>query len=689
MSEFYAASGGTLEINAPSYITRQADEDLYQHLSKGNYCYVLNSRQTGKSSLLARVAQRLRNERIKVVIFEMTALGNNLSAEQWYDGLITKVAEQLNLYDEMYEYWDNNERLGFLQRWSNVLKEVVLKHVETPMVIILDEVDLVRSLPFSTDEFFAGIRTCFNERTQYPEMARLTFCLAGVATPSELIQDARITPFNIGQRIDLSDFSQQEAELFLQGLKREQTPSKALLKRILYWTNGHPYLTQKLCQAVADDQSVQKPKGVDRICEELFFSSRSKETENNLQHVRTQMLRNDIDHAAILDLYRQIRRQKKIKDDDTNPIINLLRLSGLVKVLENYLWVRNRIYFKVFDDAWIAANLPDAEKQRQKQAQRRGFIQAAMLSSGVIAIMAGLAIWAWFAQQRAEHQENIATQQKDIANQQRDLALKAVNTLTYGNIEKLLNIAGTRQYILPIFEKNIQTLDAIYALEPDQNKAQREKGSNLERIGNMWMMLGDTPKALQAYQKKLEIDQKLTTADPLNSESQRDLSVSFNKLGDVQLRLGQTEQALQAYQKKLEIDQKLTTADPLNSQSQRDLSVSFNNLGNVQLRLGQTEQALQAYQQMNEIFEKLAAADPLNSESQRDLSVSYSKIADVYLKMKQLNEALELNQKSLTIVEKLLEQDPQNQTLKDDIKIKQRRTARIKQQMEESAQEKE
>jgi len=57
MSEFYAASGGTLEINAPSYITRQADEDLYQHLLKGNYCYVLNSRQTGKSSLLARVAQ--------------------------------------------------------------------------------------------------------------------------------------------------------------------------------------------------------------------------------------------------------------------------------------------------------------------------------------------------------------------------------------------------------------------------------------------------------------------------------------------------------------------------------------------------------------------------------------------------------------------------------------------------------
>jgi hypothetical protein len=475
MSEFYAASGGTLEINAPSYITRQADEDLYQHLLKGNYCYVLNSRQTGKSSLLARVAQRLRNERIKVVIFEMTALGNNLSAEQWYDGLIAKVAEQLNLYDEMYEYWDNNERLGFLQRWSNVLKEVVLKHIETPMVIILDEVDLVRSLPFSTDEFFAGIRTCFNERTQYPEMARLTFCLAGVATPSELIQDARITPFNIGQRIDLTDFSEQEAELFLQGLKREQTQAKALLKRILYWTNGHPYLTQKLCQAVADDQSVQKPKGVDRICEELFFSSRSKETENNLQHVRTQMLRNDIDHAAILDLYRQIRRQKKIKDDDTNPIINLLRLSGLVKVLENYLWVRNRIYFKVFDDAWIAANLPDAEKQRQKKAKRQGFIDAVWVAISVI-VLIGVGIIEYLDRYETEYVTYCSTYTKRFG------IMECVGKLTK---EQAQNVKLAYMFIRKGSENPIWKVKSVIGTQADKGTFYLNENHSVETYLNM------------------------------------------------------------------------------------------------------------------------------------------------------------------------------------------------------------
>ena len=132
------------------------------------------------------------------------------------------------------------------------------------MVIFFDEIDVVRSLPFSTDEFFAAIRECYNARTQEPNLQRLTFCLIGVATPSDLIADPRITPFNIGQRIDLTDFTEAEAAQLARGLQRNDKQATALLKRIFYWTNGQPYLTQKLCQRVADDNTLTKPAGVDR-----------------------------------------------------------------------------------------------------------------------------------------------------------------------------------------------------------------------------------------------------------------------------------------------------------------------------------------------------------------------------------------------------------------------------------------
>src|SRR4029078_12577354 len=78
-------------------------------------------------------------------------------------------------------------------------------------VIFIDEIDAVRGLPFSTDEFFAAIREFYNRRSEDPELNKLTFCLLGVAAPSDLIRDTRLTPFNIGQRIELNDFTEDEA----------------------------------------------------------------------------------------------------------------------------------------------------------------------------------------------------------------------------------------------------------------------------------------------------------------------------------------------------------------------------------------------------------------------------------------------------------------------------------------------
>jgi WD40 repeat protein len=387
MKDFYFATGGTLPQNAPSYIPRQADTDLYETLKQSEFCYVLTSRQMGKSSLMVRVANRLREEDNAVVVFELTAIGINVTVEQWYEGLMLKIGEQLDLADELDDFWYDNEQLGPLQRLMQALRQIVLPTIQQPVVIFFDEIDVVRSLPFSTDEFFAAIRECYNARTQEPNLQRLTFCLIGVATPSDLIADPRITPFNIGKRIDLTDFTENEAALLAQGLQRNAKQATALLKRILYWTNGHPYLTQKLCQIVADDNTLTKPAGVDRLCEELFFSSRSRDTENNLQHVRTQILDENKDTAALLDLYRQVRSRKKIKDDDTNGLINTLRLSGLVRIWENYLWVRNRIYFRVFDKPWINNNMPDAEKRRQKAALIRGWIQAGTVTTIVIFIL--------------------------------------------------------------------------------------------------------------------------------------------------------------------------------------------------------------------------------------------------------------------------------------------------------------
>src|SRR5579862_7064671 len=226
---FYV-TGGTLRQDAPSYVERRVDKELYEGLLGGEFCYVLTSRQMGKSSLMVRTAAHLRADGMQVAILDLTAIGQNLSPEQWYGGLLRRLGMQLDpsgdLEEEVDDYWFQAERKGPLDRFMAALQEHLLSRCPGRIVIFIDEIDAVRSLPFSADEFFAANRECYNRRTADPQFERLTFCLVGVATPSDLIQDTRMTPFNIGRRIDLTDLSATEAALLAKVLGRDERIGK-------------------------------------------------------------------------------------------------------------------------------------------------------------------------------------------------------------------------------------------------------------------------------------------------------------------------------------------------------------------------------------------------------------------------------------------------------------------------------
>jgi WD40 repeat protein len=407
---FYV-TGGTLRHDAACYVERQADKDLLEGLRQGQFCYVLTSRQMGKSSLMVRTANRLRAEGIRAIALDLTAIGQNLTPEQWYEGLMARMGRQLGMEDELEDWWLANERLGPCQRLFTALRELALPRHAGSIVVFVDEIDTVRSLPFSTDEFFAAVRECYNRRAEDAEFRRLTFCLLGVATPSDLIRDTRTTPFNIGRRIELSDFAPAEAAGLTAGLGRAPALATTLLERILYWTNGHPYLTQRLCQAIAEDPGLGGPRAVDRLCEDLFLSHRARERDDNLLFVRERILRSEAGRADLLTLYEQVRsRRKSVRDEEANSLVAILRLSGIVRVVEGYLWVRNRIYFRVFDRDWVQANMPDAEVRRQRAAFRRGVIRTAAVATVLVVAFAGLAFYALNESQKARYQAEQASE---------------------------------------------------------------------------------------------------------------------------------------------------------------------------------------------------------------------------------------------------------------------------------------
>src|SRR4028118_1805028 len=238
MSEITYQIGGSLNTDALTYVKRKADDEIYQALKNGEFCYVLNSRQMGKSSLLVRTLHRLQAEGFQCSTIDMTRIGSeNITPLQWYKGIVGDLWRSFNLLKQVnLKTWWQEEEVSFLQRLSYFIEDILLtKFPEEQIFIFVDEIDSILSLEFPVDDFFALIRYCYNQRAINPEYNRISFAIFGVATPSDLIADKNRTPFNIGRAIDLGGFELSEAQLLVKGLESAVSNPEAVLKQILVW----------------------------------------------------------------------------------------------------------------------------------------------------------------------------------------------------------------------------------------------------------------------------------------------------------------------------------------------------------------------------------------------------------------------------------------------------------------------
>ena len=355
-SDFFRA-GGTLHLSAPSYVKRPVDEELFRLTKAGRFCYVLTPRQMGKSSLMIRTADRLRTEDARTAIVDLSALGTQITAEQWYLGIVRRLVAELQLSLSPEQWWQDHSALSVVQRFTDFLRDVVLAKVPGKVVVFMDEIDSTLRLAF-TDDFFAAIRVMYNLRASDHEYERLTFVLLGVASPTDLITDRRRTPFNIGQAVDLSEFTRQDANPLEDGLEHLFPGNgRRVLNRIFYWTNGHPYLTQRLCLEISQYPDLQwDDEAIDQAVVRLFLSE-AEGKDDNLQFVRSNIDASP-DRRQLLLLYRRVYQGHQVLEDKRSAVHNRLKLIGLVESRNGVLQVRNEIYRRAFDLTWIKENTP-------------------------------------------------------------------------------------------------------------------------------------------------------------------------------------------------------------------------------------------------------------------------------------------------------------------------------------------
>ncbi|MEM1242149.1 MAG: AAA-like domain-containing protein [Cyanobacteria bacterium P01_H01_bin.26] len=536
-------TGGTVQAGGGIYLSRKADDELLQLCREGQFAYVLTSRQMGKSSLMVQTAARLEDEDITSVIVDLTKIGTNVTPEQWYLGLLTEIDESLMLDTDIFDWWEENSHLGVTQRLTRFFEEILLGEVDGRIVLFVDEIDTTLSLGF-TDDFFIAIRYFYTARAQNSDLGRLSVVLIGVASPGDLISDPQRTPFNVGRRVNLTDFSREEAQGFAAGLSESPDKAQEILQWVMQWTGGHPYLTQRLCQGVVESERTEwSAAAVERLVEDLFLTAGVR-NDNNLLFVRDMLVRRTPDENGsvyeVLTTYSEIWRERElVLDEEQSLIKSHLKLAGVVRrdEMKGSLYVSNEIYRGVFDQGWVKEHLPvNWVKRLQRQRALIGALSAIILLAVPLAVLAelqrGRAIKgeleaqsqreeaekqtkiAQGQQKAAEEQELIAKTNKDLAEEKAEEAEQArENEASQRQAAENARLAETQQRTLA--ETREREANEQKALAEQQTLVAQEQTILAQANGSKALLLANQPlQGIQAAVNSWQTIQAKKIQDP-------------------------------------------------------------------------------------------------------------------------------------------------------------------------------
>lgn len=328
------------------YIERSADVQIQEILKDGGRPgYILVARQMGKTNLLLHTKEKMQSSSCVVAYID---LSNKFDTDRECFRNIIDMTIETNesvLSDLLVEIYERRNKTSALPAHKEHERELrfILGSVER-LIIILDEVDALTNTSYS-DRIFAQIRSIYFSRKNFPEYNRLTYVLSGVAEPAEIIKDKSISPFNIGEKIFLSDFSRDEMFRLLEHSLSDI--GNDLKGRVYYWTNGNPRMSWEIASRL----------------EELFTSKANVDVADVDDLVeKTYIQRLDlppVDHIRDLVVSSKSLRNSLVSlhfdkgDALTASEISKLYLAGIIDSDFSNPCIKNRILERALTLEWI------------------------------------------------------------------------------------------------------------------------------------------------------------------------------------------------------------------------------------------------------------------------------------------------------------------------------------------------
>lgn len=351
-SSFYTY--GALPADYPHYVMRHADQIVWRSIRQGRMFYTIAPRQMGKTSLMKRVATQLEQQGWCCPFIDLATL-RNLDRGRWFRSVGESIAQACQLPDIQSGLNDQQDFRNFL------LHEVGLVRKSQPVRLILffDEVEGLLDLPFS-DDFLMTVRDMYQQRDSYT--GQLLAGFAGACDPQTLVKNGSISPFNIAEEITLDDFNVHESEQLTSKLDLTGVDIDLRVHAHIYhWANGHPYLTQRICEQLEDGVLAGQlteitTDAVDKVVSTRLLSQQSR--DKNIKHIVHNVSRPAI---TSLRIWQKLQRGELVSSRESG--FGALHLAG-VATEDSFgrVQFRNRLYH----EALLASGLLDAEDKARK-----------------------------------------------------------------------------------------------------------------------------------------------------------------------------------------------------------------------------------------------------------------------------------------------------------------------------------
>lgn len=391
--ETFFYNNASLPVGAESYIVRKTDFELKENIKAKKFCCVYSSRMMGKTSLMKKTNADLSREGYLCAEIDASAFIDTIE-ENWYYSIFHKILSELKIDFDLEHWWTENLNLVSSIKFIEFIK-VLLSKTDQEIVIFIDEVDtyiksIVEDKKSVFNNFLSALLYFHYERENNSRFSQINFCLFGLHEIYSLLVNHGKTIAPTIVSLPLSSFSEDELATVLSfGGHQSERLRKSIIKRIFYWTSGHPYLTQTICQEIMRLKNIGKDllkyetpiaqdtialianvfsaneagmsdavlessvsKILHTIVHSLFLERISGSLDNNLWYIEESILKHP-DSIEIVDVFDQVRKKKGVAYDPNEPLGILLFFTGVLGVEAGHYVVSNRIYAEFFNQGWF------------------------------------------------------------------------------------------------------------------------------------------------------------------------------------------------------------------------------------------------------------------------------------------------------------------------------------------------